>query len=229
MHNELPDIRIQIALATQRGNEFIELIAPLCTSVLICGSVRRGRPDPKDVEIVALPHHPPSFLNRIDALEQADTIRKYNYGNGFRWGAKYRGFIYGGVRLELFIADQHNLGFKQWLRTGPGKANTYVMSRLIKHQSIIRFHDGYGWHVTYDETHTKFDKKQGYAKIGKIDCADEGVVFKLFGFPAVIQPANRSVITYRRYLERGINTPAPKYLEAFYVNLDDEPRQLTMF
>ena len=144
--------------------QFITLIEDACQQVEIAGSIRRGKPDVKDAEVVVRPTHVGSFLARLDRLVVTNVIDKAQYDGRHRWGEKYRGLMYHGLRIEVFLGDEHNFGYIYWLRTGPGDANEMVMRRV--YNAPFRFQSGYVWHGQR-----------------KLHVPDEREVFRLLGIP----------------------------------------------
>ena len=118
--------------------ETVEWISP-------AGSVRREKNLVGDIEIVARTADARALLARMDKLVLDGVITKAKYGDSTRWGDKYRGFMLMGFRVELFVGDKDNIGYIYWLRTGPGDANTFVMTRLAQLDSPYRANEGYWW------------------------------------------------------------------------------------
>lgn len=170
------------------GEQVIKEIEGLCTEVGLAGSIRRGKPLVKDVEIVALPKHRATLLARIDNLVIKRLIRKAVYGqaDSNRWGDKYRGFYLRGhdTKVELFIGDEHNIGYIWWLRTGPGSANQFLMALLIKYGSPYRAKEGDWWHGEK-----------------KISVTAEKTLFDLWGMP-YLDPKDRTDENYQKYLAK---------------------------
>lgn len=122
----------------------LEELRELCERIEIGGSLRRKAPMVKDVEIVALPKHRAQFLARLDYWVATGKVTKAVYGEtGNRYGDRYRGLVYAGIRFEFFIADADNWGYQFWLRTGPGDANEYVMTQLKYQKAPYRPAGGY--------------------------------------------------------------------------------------
>jgi DNA polymerase/3'-5' exonuclease PolX len=188
----------------------------------VAGSVRRLKPSVSDIDIVIQPHNTAAIWNRIDVMLDNGTVRKAIYGDGkTRWGETYRGCLFMGMKVEIHLCTPENRGYIYWLYTGDGDKNQYVMRKLIEHQSLIRFHDGSAWHVSYDKNHPKFNVGFGYAKLARLAVPDEQTFYTLIGMP-FIAPHNRSEITYRRYLERAINVPP---LEAIQLRYAEEAQK----
>jgi len=179
--------RFEAKEARKLAENVVFELAELCQKIEIAGSLRRGRSDVGDVEIVAWAHNAPTLLARLDVMVATGKIKKSIYSDGrTRWGAKYRGLSVDGLRIEIFLADQHNWGYVYWLRTGPGDANQYVMQQLIYQHAPYGPQEGYWW-----------------AAKQKISVPDEGTLFKLLGIPRVIQPSERSIQTYHRFMAQA--------------------------
>lgn len=185
------------------------MLADACERIEVAGSLRRGKATVKDVEIVAIPRWTPALLARLDRLVLEGTIRKAEYGVGglHRWGEKYRGFVYKGVRFEVFLANADNWGYIFWLRTGPGDANQYVMTRMMLGSAPVRCRGADVWH-------------EGR----KLVVAEEEVFFGLLGMRWV-PPSERTMAVYRRALNR------PRWGRRFvYAAVEEEPpSQMSMF
>lgn len=176
------------------AQSFLALLQPHAAWIEIAGSLRRGKADVGDVDIVAVPlgrdtakGH--SLALETDALLKQGVFQQAQYARkgGFspRWGLKLRGIIYEGVKFELAITDEFNAGYIFWLRTGPDsgqdKANTYLMS-AIKRDAPFKCSDGYVW--------------QGN---NKLLISNEADWFALCGLP-FIAPHERSLKAYHRLL-----------------------------
>ncbi|MCK6581081.1 MAG: hypothetical protein L6Q98_23550 [Anaerolineae bacterium] len=174
-------------LATRRVNEVIEDLRDLCVQIEPAGSLRRGRDMVNDVEIVALPKRRTDLLARLDRWVLLGEISKAFYGGAAgkqsnRWGDKYRGFEYRGVRIEIFLADADNWGYIYWLRTGTGQANQFVMQQLLARKAPYGPLEGY-WYW--------------YPGRRKISVPDELELFRLLGIMHVIPPGARREEAYR--------------------------------
>lgn len=162
---------------------FLDMLRPHAEWIEIGGSLRRCKPMVGDAEIVVMPK--PSYNAELDRLVESGVIEKALYGQKLvrRWGAKARGLLYGGVKIESYACDEDNRGFQFWLRTGPDsstdRANTFVVT-TIKQRAPFRLHDGYVW---VNEQKLRISTEQDW--------------FDLLGIPFV-DPADRSVRTYAR-------------------------------
>lgn len=195
-----------------------------CDQMEIVGSIRRERETVGDIEIVCRPNNTYQFNATLDALIKAKTIRKKTYqridGHGkrivyTRWGDKLKSFIIEGVTCELYIADADAYGYIKWLRTGPGDANQYVVTRMKQEKSAMRFDSGYGWITSYNGEYPNYETK--------LHLPDEETVFKLLGLGEVINPKWRRDDVYRHNW-KGV---LPAY--ALHPYKADEPKQRKLF
>lgn len=218
--------RVSLHNARFIAADFIEYIQGVCHVCYEAGSIRRMSNTIGDIEIVVQPHSLAAIWNRIDRMLEAETIKKAIYPDDRkRWGDTMRGLVFSGMRIELHTADENNLGYKYWLQTGPGDKNHYLMGQLIKHQSPIRFDDGYGWHVSYDPTHPSFNRGLGYAKLSKLHIPTEQEFYTLVGMP-YIPPTSRNEVRYRQYLARAVNCPPTEAFRIRYVDESTKQRKL---
>jgi DNA polymerase/3'-5' exonuclease PolX len=196
----------------------------------VCGSYRRGATTIGDVDLIVLPSDSFSFLDHMDSLVERELLKRgTNRGGKQSWGEKKRLVEFRGIPFDIELCNEHNLGYKRWIRTGPGEANTLIMGMLSKYKSRVRMDDGYLWHVTYNSNHissrdrkeAKEEKVPAYHKLARLHVPDEETFFTLLGMP-YIPPEKRDEIMYRRYLGQGINTPSPEDLKAWYLSDEQE-------
>ena len=178
-------------VARQIGESALQLLAGTTEWIGLAGSVRRQKHAVGDIEIVAKAQDSRRLLARLDKLVIDKVITKARYGDtGYRWGDKYRGFLYQGMRVEVFCADAHNFGYIYWLRTGPGDANQEVMTQLSWRNSPYRAEGSYWWH-----------------KGQKISVPDETEMFRLLGMSYIL-PAERTLEKYKFLLKSWKPVPA---------------------
>jgi len=125
--------------ARRLGMEVVAEMSPACDRIVIAGSVRRGKAEPKDVEIVYITSmverqvdmftrdQVPATVERLDDLVRDgfwcfDPVVKRN-------GPKYQRMIRCGATVELFRAEAGNWGLVLALRTGPGDFNRLLVDR----------------------------------------------------------------------------------------------------
>jgi DNA polymerase/3'-5' exonuclease PolX len=169
---------------------FTTMICFEAHDIVVAGSLRRHKETIGDIEVVCRPMH--TLDEQLEKLIATPTFKKALYRTrvgkngepdkyGNRWGKNYKGlqFTFPGlpeVKIELFIGDEYNYGYTLALRTGPGDANTILMSRLKNYHMP--------WHF-----------KEGYARLkatGQIIAVpDEKTFFKMLGIE-YIEPYKRT-------------------------------------
>lgn len=111
----------------------------------IAGSLRRKKPEVADVEHVVVPNYENidvgdglfreqrkvnSIWHRMDQLVAEGRLTKHWYGNGNRYGEKYRGVDFCGFNHEVFSATKETWGAILLIRTGPAEFSQRVVTRL---------------------------------------------------------------------------------------------------
>ena len=100
----------------------LEQIRPHCERAEIAGSIRRRKPEVKDIEIVAIPK--PYERGLLNGLFESDLASVVN-----QWKKVKGEMIYGktkytqrilpeGIKLDLFFATPENWGLMYAIRTG---------------------------------------------------------------------------------------------------------------
>jgi hypothetical protein len=189
--------RRPVALARVRA--FAALIRPYCTRLEIAGSIRRGKPEVKDAELVAIPGA--GLLSFLDALVEQGRIQKAEYGESrsHRWGPKYRGLIWQGLRVEIFLTDAASWGYIYWLRTGPGDGNQTLVTLLGTHKAPIRVREGQVW-ASRNWTYNAKKKQWNGEDERQVQVPDEATWFALIGV-AFIPPGKRTDDLYGRLIK----------------------------
>jgi DNA polymerase/3'-5' exonuclease PolX len=156
------------------------------------GSLRRKASEVGDIEHVvepewgnierggglfALPERTNLLFFHLDSLMRGTAgLEKHWYGNGNRWGEKYRGVDFRGFNNEMFLADADNFGAMLLIRTGPADYSQRVVD-TFKRGGMYRQMDGYLMHV-------------GSGQPVKVPVPDEAKYLKLAGLPWA-EPENR--------------------------------------
>ena len=147
--------------ARQIGMEVVEALSPACDRVMIAGSVRRGKAQPKDIEIVYISR---TVKERINLFEWSDVpateavIEKLVYLRFWKFDAQVRrnGPLYKRmvrqdeeqVVIELFRAVPDNWGYILALRTGAGDFNKIWAAKPWDGGSLpanVVLKDGFVW------------------------------------------------------------------------------------
>jgi DNA polymerase/3'-5' exonuclease PolX len=114
------------------AEEAMHALHPSCERILIAGSVRRLKPEVKDVELVAIPRQVPSGLFG-DALEVDPgfiaAVNQWPKVKGEPTGRYTQRLLSGDFKLDLFIADPENWGLILAIRTGSAQFSHEVLAR----------------------------------------------------------------------------------------------------
>lgn len=210
--------RIPLQHAELLARELFALIEPTCEDIRIAGSIRRKSSTVKDAEFVVIPT--PMTYQLLDRLVFEGQMERADYGGSERWGLKYRGLVYKGLRCELFFTDEGSWGYILWLRSGPADSNKVVMQKM--QASRVRCQDGSVWLA--DDWRMIGDKWASDTK-QRILVPDETRWFKLLGMEW-IAPETRTVAVYHRYI--GSARPAFEPVEA-WLEVNQKPKQLSLF
>ena len=111
-----------------------ELLRPHCYRIEIAGSIRRGKKEVKDIEIVAIPKP-----YEIGLLESgiAEVVNRWPKIKGpLKYGkTKYtQRILPEGIVLDLFFADKTNWGLIFALRTGGADFNKKILLKALEKQ-----------------------------------------------------------------------------------------------
>lgn len=185
---------VRLEDARQVIGELVDILRKACERIEIAGSVRRGKPEVHDAEVVIIPT--PDLLPLTDDLIQSGTAQYALYGEKRtkRWGPKGRGMIFKGIQCELYLTNYENWGYQFALRTGPGDVNKFIMNWLGYSKAPIRFQEGSGWfsrHWTFD------DKKWAAPDRQRLRIASEEDFFAVLGMP-FIPPGERTEMLYKK-------------------------------
>jgi hypothetical protein len=189
----------------------------------IGGSIRRGKSEVKDAEIIVEPTA--DFCYVTDRLLAAGTWRKAEYTTGNRWGEKYRGLEVNGMKVELFCATPENWGYILWLRTGPGEANMLAMKHMAA-KTGIRAIGGYIWGAddwyavrkTGNKIEWRSETKQ------RLNVAMEIDMFALLGI-RMLPPGERDEVAYHGLFKDA----KPADWRAYVDQVEAQPRQMGLW
>jgi DNA polymerase/3'-5' exonuclease PolX len=101
------------------------LLAPHCERIEIAGSIRRKKPDVKDIEIVAIPK---PFDTGLFESGIATVVNKWQKVKG-ELPCKYtQRILPEGIKLDLFFAERGNWGLIYAIRTGSADYSHKVLA-----------------------------------------------------------------------------------------------------
>lgn len=154
-----PAARTRLAYSTGAAiaESLVDLLAPSCERLQVCGSIRRRAETIGDIDLVAVPklspivglfEGPPSghvnVLNhQLDELCGQQVIRQARRADGkiAGWGDKLRKFVYRGLPVQCRQATAETFGMVVLIATGPASySHAFVTPR--SQQAALRNHDG---------------------------------------------------------------------------------------
>lgn len=113
----------------------LERLRPHVKRAMIAGSIRRQRPEVKDIEIVAEPNDVPDGMfgeTRPGSLEVREVVARL--GHVSKGGEKYiqvRDILGSGIALDLFLlTPPASWGALVAIRTGPAPYSEMLVTRL---------------------------------------------------------------------------------------------------
>jgi DNA polymerase/3'-5' exonuclease PolX len=199
-------------------------LAGHCARFEVAGSVRRIRPEPKDIEVVAIPLTGEYTVRNLfeeeqriiainhldDALAMLFAARTWSIGdrNGPNWKRLQHA---DGEICDLFISDAAHWAYTYTIRTGPGDFSTALVKRAhalkmffkdgLLHNHPPQFHDGRALPCPLGERCKQV-----------IELREEPDLFTALRMP-YLTPQQRSRVAYNLVVN-----PAPtvlRYLETF--------------
>jgi len=108
------------------AREVIDRLSPYCQRIEVAGSVRRRRPQVRDIDIVLIPSDPWNLSHEIAGL-----------GLIHLGGDKLKRVNYNGTQIDLYFASQDTWATLLLIRTG-SKENNIRLCSLAKKK---------GWHL----------------------------------------------------------------------------------
>jgi DNA polymerase/3'-5' exonuclease PolX len=122
---------MNITSARVIAQKYHDLLAPHCHRIEIAGSIRRGKEEVKDIEIVAIAQ---PFEGGLFASGIADAMKGQRILRGkLEPHARYIQFaLKDGINLDLFLCSAENWGWILALRTGSADFNTGILLPTLK-------------------------------------------------------------------------------------------------
>lgn len=173
-------------IAKHFADELIVGLAPSCLRIEVAGSVRRKKPEVKDIELVCIPRPgaprpefgQKPFLSHLEhalhEMEQAEML-----GSRIKDGQKYKqivintkglGFITTELfKLDLFIVRPETWGVQFAIRTGPAEFSHRLVTKqewgglLPDHMKV---EDGLLWDTETRQVIPTLEEQDFFAAIG---------------------------------------------------------------
>jgi len=151
---------MRLAQAQNLAERIVETMQPYCERVAIAGSIRRQKPEVKDIEIVAIPKlgdpkdlFGTEFENLLygwaGEMEREQRIQWIKPGTSeiIPWriqeqGRYWRGWLVkAGIKLDLFLTTSETWGVTFLIRTGSAEFSQRIVGKECW-RTGYRFDDG---------------------------------------------------------------------------------------
>lgn len=125
----------------------VAAMRPYCERVQIAGSLRRGREQVGDIELVAIPRWEQRAGRALFGEEGVNLLHEWAVGPGREWvcwikpataeivpwqprpeGQYWRGLVGDGIKLDLLLASPESWGVDLLIRTGSAEWNLALMT-----------------------------------------------------------------------------------------------------
>lgn len=173
----------------QVAAEVLALLSPACASIAVAGSLRRGKPDVGDVEVLFIPlvrrePDPADMFAEIDvnlaevligdALAMGFLTKRLAVNGNESWGPKNKlaRHVATGMPVDLFTATPANWWNYLVCRTGPAESNMAIAQAAQAR--------GWKWHP-YGVGFSRGGHDDVEYEVHRVTCA-EGV-FRFVGLP----------------------------------------------
>lgn len=180
---------IPYADALAVAEQLVTELAPACERILIAGSLRRGKAEVGDIEIVACPRMTLTtdmFDLPVRGMEHSaldDALAQIERGEYTKNGPKYKQFSYGGASVDLFLVTRETWGCVATIRTG---------SADFTHWLVTPRRQGGGC-----PSHLRFSGGRIWEGARALETSEERDVFAALDV-AWVEPAERNAGRWRR-------------------------------
>lgn len=125
-----------LSFAERLAADFLRGFSPSFDRLEIAGSIRRKKPDVKDIELVGI-ISAENQINLAELLPQAGYEGiKPGVSHNEKWplkvGGRYWRLLRGCIRYDLFFARPENWGLIFAIRTGPAEFSASLLGRWKK-------------------------------------------------------------------------------------------------
>lgn len=168
-------LRLPLAVAESRAAVLLDFMPRECyEKVMLCGSIRRRRPDVGDIDCVLLPnrHTDSAFVT----LEKEGTLKPLIKKDGrVMLGKAIRSYIFRGIQVDFYISRPDTFGITCFVRTGSKEHNIRIASVAKRKGLRLRPTEG-----LYD----------GLLRVD--DDTDDRSIFEILGLP-YLPPEKRDI------------------------------------
>ena len=116
---------MELQKAKQIAERIMAELSPHCERIAIAGSIRRNKPEVKDIEIVAIPKHYDVGLFETGIAAVVNRWQKVKGELPCRYTQR---ILPDGIKLDLFFAEYSNWGLIFAVRTGSAEYSHKVLA-----------------------------------------------------------------------------------------------------
>lgn len=127
---------MQLKMAQIIADKYLQLLQPYCERIEVAGSIRREKPEVKDIELICIPKlvqtSEDMFQPTYGRMPQfVQLVNSWTRVKGDPQEGKYCARdLPEGIRLDLFICTRENWGYQLALRTGPAMFSKGMVNKL---------------------------------------------------------------------------------------------------
>ena len=111
---------MELEKARAIADEVIKRLCPYCSRIEVAGSIRRKKPQPRDIDLVLIPADPWNLEHEVLAL-----ARPFQPALS---GEKLKRFNYNGAQIDLYYASPETWATLLLIRTGSTENNIRLCS-----------------------------------------------------------------------------------------------------
>jgi DNA polymerase/3'-5' exonuclease PolX len=121
------------------AQQVVNGLAPLCERIEIAGSIRRRRPQVRDIEIVAIPQRPKNLFGEplMDKQSYLDRFLADQKVPMTKDGPKYKQFMYAGFSVDLYTPLPEWWGLRMVISTGSREFNIWLVDRVMRSRGYL--------------------------------------------------------------------------------------------
>ena len=119
----------ELGYATEMADRLVRILEPCCDRIAVAGSIRRKRPQVKDIDLVISPNNLSGL--GITLMRYGEILTKKRLDTKTKI-IKYR---FHGVPVEIYIANEDTWPMLLLVRTGSASHNQ-VLAMLAKQQGL---------------------------------------------------------------------------------------------
>lgn len=156
--------RIPLARGDLLAGEVLQLLERCAERIAVAGSIRRGKSDVGDVEIVCVPKVGEEVVDLFGGTRPIDLVDarcrellgrgvfapRLDVNGRSALGRRYKRLLYRGFPLDLFSTTREQWGVILLLRTGPAEFNRQLVLKRSQGGWLPRglfFRDGWLWRL----------------------------------------------------------------------------------